>query len=152
MQGIKSGFSLIELLVVVAIIGILAAIGTVGYNKYTNNAKDAVTTANLAALTEAFNIEDAKSSICANTNKTWNGFIDAQSCGNQIINSANLKDGDQKTLNLSWNPDPSMSSTIAYQNCFNNDQFAFQLVATFTDGSQKAVPFSLKQIKDGSGC
>ena len=154
MQGIKSGFSLIELLVVVAIIGILAAIGTVGYNNYINHAKDAVTSSNLAALTEAFTIEDAKPNICANANQTFNGFIDAQSCGNQIINSANLKDGDQKSLNLTfyWNTDPSKSSTILYQNCFNGNQFDFELIATFTDGSQKAVPLSLQHIKDGNGC
>jgi len=42
----KNGFSLIELLVVVAILGVLAAIGIVGYQKYLDSAKDAVTKAN----------------------------------------------------------------------------------------------------------
>ena len=35
----KKGFSLVELLVVVAIIGVLAGVGIVGYDRYVENAK-----------------------------------------------------------------------------------------------------------------
>ena len=44
------GFSLIELLVVVAIIGILAAVGTVGYSNYMNSTKERVTVANAESV------------------------------------------------------------------------------------------------------
>jgi len=53
---LRQGFSLIELLVVVAIIGILAAIGTVGYGNYTDSAKNKVTITNAKAIADFFKV------------------------------------------------------------------------------------------------
>ena len=46
MKKLQKGFSLVELLVVVAIIGVLAGVGIVGYQSYTESAKSRVAIAN----------------------------------------------------------------------------------------------------------
>ena len=52
-KNLKQGFSLIELLVVVAIIGVLAAVGTVGYQRYLAQTRQKTTEANLASVVSA---------------------------------------------------------------------------------------------------
>jgi type IV pilus assembly protein PilA len=57
---VKKGFSLIELLVVVAIVGILAGIAIVGYNSYVESAKDSVNEANASTLARKIAVEKSK--------------------------------------------------------------------------------------------
>ena len=57
--NLKSGFSLIELLVVVAIIAVLAAIGTVGYGNYVTQTKIKANASNLDAISASLNTEFA---------------------------------------------------------------------------------------------
>ena len=85
----KNGFSLVELLVVVAIIGVLAGVGVVGYDRYVENAKQKVFEQNVQTITRAIDFEytvisndlsSALNEVDTSGNKTGNKISSNSTC------------------------------------------------------------------------
>ena len=109
----QKGFSLIELLVVVAILGILGTAGSFAYTKYIDSAKDAVNAANLKQIHDALQAEDAQLSFCKNQqDNISNGQDSLFSCLNTIIANSNLKNPYGENLNLIEGQDSSIANSV----------------------------------------
>ena len=92
-KTLQKGFSLVELLVVVAIIGVLAGVGIVGYQSYTDSAKSRVALANYNSVKR---FVDTELTLLNNNIQTVSGALsEGADCDNltkYTIHSAGLSD------------------------------------------------------------
>ena len=116
-KKLQKGFSLVELLVVVAIIGVLAGVGIVGYQSYTDSAKERVAIANYNSVKRFMETE---LTLLNNSIQTVSGAINSYGTSCATSTTAYDSTATTKTITKFLNGAVCYFDTAGYGNSFKN--------------------------------
>ena len=141
------GFSLVELLIVVAIIGILGAVGVVGYQGYIDSTKEEVTLDNAATVDRAFTHD-----VIVIDNKITDGRTALATDQDSIITRDNdcIEYVAAAVDSLNDTHKNAYDETIPYAVSLHLEaQWASSSVATGTNGESRGEPLNVAKLKRG---
>lgn len=141
------GFSLVELLIVVAIIGILGAVGVVGYQGYIDSTKEEVTLDNAQTVDRAFSHD-----VIVIDNEITDGRTALATDQNNIISRANdcIEYVAAAVGSLNSTHKNAYDDTVPYAVSMHREaEWANNSTATGTNGEARGEPLNLAKLKQG---
>lgn len=141
------GFSLVELLIVVAIIGILGAVGVIGYNGYIESTKEQVTLDNALTVDRAFTHD-----VMVIDNEMTDGRTALATDQDNIIarndNCIAYVAAAVESLNTTHRN--AFDDTVPYAVSLHLEaQWANNSAATGTNGEERMTPLNVAKLKQG---
>ncbi|MDM7959562.1 MAG: prepilin-type N-terminal cleavage/methylation domain-containing protein [Synechococcus sp. WH 8007] len=118
---LQKGFTLVELMIVIGIVGILSAIALPSFLNQTNKAKGTEAKQKLSVVLKEAHVEWQMTGILADTQAAINGTITNMNTAGRFTYAATVADPVTTATATGNSSDSNIDNTIVYNGCVNLD-------------------------------